>query len=181
MNLPNHEYHAFSQMCREFKEAMDSFLANNAVYIRVQKYIKLANDNLDAFYNAICEQNSNYTDYKLRRVELKKESLINRVLCEIQLYFINDRGEYDSTCFGVDTLVFFLVKANLIKDELYYVHGKGFCSGYLSIKNDGTRLWGSYKQLFCKDEIDQLIKAIPNYIIYEICDENHNAIYVNKD
>lgn len=117
MSLSNKEYHAFSQMCREFKEAMDSFLNSNEVYLRVQNYIKLANDNLDKFYEAICEQNSNYIDYKLRSVELHKESLINRNLYEIKLYFINDRGNYDSTCFGVDTLIIFLADAGLVKDE----------------------------------------------------------------
>lgn len=56
MSLSNKEYHAFSQMCREFKEAMESFLATNEVYLRVQNYIKLANDNLDKFYEAICDR-----------------------------------------------------------------------------------------------------------------------------
>jgi hypothetical protein len=117
MSLSNNEYHAFSQMCREFKEAMDSFLATNEVYLRVQNYIKLANDNLDKFYEAICDRNCNYLHYKLRSVELHKESLINRNLYEIKLYFINDRGNYDSTCFGVDTLIIFLSDAGLVKDE----------------------------------------------------------------
>lgn len=179
--LHNSEYHALHQMCREFKEAMNTFLENNETYQRVQGYIKLANDNLDVFYKAICERNLNYLRYKLRRIEFNKESLINRNLYEIKLSFINDRGNYDSVCFGVDTLIIFLADAGLIKDELYYVRGLGFHSGYLSIDENDTRLWGDYKQLFRKDEIDELIKTIPDYILYEVCDSHHTTIYANKD
>lgn len=178
--LHNSESHAFSQMCREFKEAMQAFLENNETYQRVQGYIKLANDNLDTFYQAICKQNNYYLKYKLRNVELHKESLINRNLYEIRLCFINDKGQYDSVCFGVDILIIYLSKAELIKDELYYIHGKGFHSGYLSIEENGTRLWGDYTQWFRKDEIDSLIKSIPDYIIYEVCDSHHNTIYANE-
>lgn len=178
--LHNSEYHALSQMCKEFKEAMNAFLNNNETYNRVQNYIKLANDNLDVFYKAVCEQNNYYLRYKLRSVEFNKESLINRNLYEIRLCFINDKGNYDSTCFGVDTLIIFLADAGLVKDELYYVRGKGFHSGYLSIEENGTRLWSNYKQLFRKDEIDSLIKSIPNYIIYDVRDSHHNTIYANE-
>ena len=66
-------------------------------------------------------------------------------------------------------------------DKLYYVHGRGFHAGYLSIKDNGARLWGDYKQLFTEDEINKLIQSIPNYIIYSVYDAaNHKIIYNNE-
>lgn len=63
--------------------------------------------------------------------------------------------------------------------QFYYIHGKGFHAGYLSIQEDGTRLWGTHLQMFSKAEIDKLIQQIPNYILYDVRDSQHNIIYAN--
>ena len=117
MALHNNESHAFSQMCGELSKIIKDFLDNNETYKRIQEYIKLANDNLDAFHKGICQFNSNYEHYKLLDVSLNRETLINRCVYEIRLYFRNDRGDRDSTCFGVDSFIIFLDRAGLVKDE----------------------------------------------------------------
>lgn len=58
----------------------------------------------------------------------------------------------------------------------YYVHGRGFFAGYLSITPEGKRLWSDKIQYF--NSISE-IPEIPSYILYEILDENHNLIYSN--
>ena len=57
----------------------------------------------------------------------------------------------------------------------YYIHGRGFFAGYLSITPEGKRLWSDKIQYFTRSEIPE----IPSYILYEILDENHNLIYSN--
>ena len=115
--LHNKEYHALSQMHKEFKALVNQFLENNATYQRVQGYIQLANDNLNKLYTVICESNSNYKNYELIKVSFRKEYLINNCQYEILLSFTNDGGERDSTAFGVDTLIIFLSRAGLVNDE----------------------------------------------------------------
>jgi len=115
--LHNNEYHAFNKMCNELSKIIKDFLANNETHQRIQGYIKLANDNLDAFHKGICQFNSNYENYKLLDVSLNRETLINRCVYEIRLSFRNDRGDSDSTCFGVDSFIIFLDRAGLVKDE----------------------------------------------------------------
>lgn len=58
----------------------------------------------------------------------------------------------------------------------YYVHGRGFFAGYLSITPEGKRLWSSKIQYF--NSIAE-IPEIPSYIPYEILDENHHLIWSN--
>lgn len=67
------------------------------------------------------------------------------------------------------------------ENKLYYIYGRGFHAGYLSIGSNNTRLWGEVKQLFSKSEIDKLIQSIPKYIIYSVCDNiTHKSIYYNE-
>jgi len=58
----------------------------------------------------------------------------------------------------------------------YYVHGRGFFTGFLSITPEGKRLWSSKIQYF--NSISE-IPEIPSYIPYRILDENHNLIWTN--
>lgn len=117
MSLHNQEDHALSQMQREFKALVKQFLETNATHQRVQNYLDLANNNLDKLHTAICSANSNYKNYKLIKVSFRKEYLINNCQYEIELFFTNDRGERDSTSFGIDTFIIFLSRAGLVKDD----------------------------------------------------------------
>lgn len=179
MALHNTESYAMSDLMREVKEIVNTYLSNNETFARVQGYIKVANDNLAQVEKQIKRNNLFYEHCSLKSFSFDKSSLLTSSY-EIELYFKNQHNEGKFAHFGVDTLIILLAECGLIKDELYYIRGKGFHSGYLSIQDDGTRLWGDYKQLFRKDEIDSLIKSIPNYIIYDVRDESHNTIYANE-
>ena len=63
-----------------------------------------------------------------------------------------------------------LPKDMIIPEVMYCIRGKGFHNGYLRIEN-GKRIWGHEIQWFTFDELQKIISDIPNYIMFDVIDD----------
>ena len=113
--LHNNEYHAMCDLSRKVREMVNSFLAKDETFARIQGYIKLANDNIERIEKQVKNNNSFYEHCNLKEFYFNKSSLLTSSY-EIELYYkdTNNNGKFSH--FGVDTLIMLLAECELIKD-----------------------------------------------------------------
>lgn len=63
--------------------------------------------------------------------------------------------------------------------SMYYIYGRGFHNGYLRIE-DNKRIWGDEIQWFTFEEIQKIISEIPNYIMFDVVDDEGDRHSYNQ-
>jgi hypothetical protein len=63
--------------------------------------------------------------------------------------------------------------------SMYYICGRGFHNGYLRIE-DNKRIWGHEIQWFTFEEIQKIISEIPNYIMFDVIDDEGDRYSYNQ-
>ena len=115
MALHNTEYHAICDLTRDIKKMVKNYLTNNEIFVRVQGYIKLANDNLPRVEQQVKKNNLFYKHCTFKNFSFNMGSLLTSAY-EIELYFKNQHDEGKFTQFGVDTFIILLAECGLIED-----------------------------------------------------------------
>lgn len=67
----------------------------------------------------------------------------------------------------------------IIPTPKYYIRGRGFHNGYLRIE-DNKRIWGHEIQWFTFEEIQKIISEIPNYIMFDVIDDEGDRHSYNQ-
>jgi hypothetical protein len=67
----------------------------------------------------------------------------------------------------------------IIPTPKYYIHGRGFHNGYLRIENN-KRVWGHEIQWFTFEEVQNVISKIPNYIMFDVIDDEGDSQSYNQ-
>lgn len=114
MGLYNNECNAIYDFKRAVRELINNYLAQDETFARLQRYIQLANDNIDIVGNQIQQNNLLYEDCTFVKFSFNKTSLLSSTY-EMTLQYKQGR-ENRYTHFGVDSFLLLLIECGLLND-----------------------------------------------------------------
>lgn len=114
MGLYNDEYNAIYDFKRAVRALVNNYLAQNETFARLQKYIQLANDNIEKVGEQIKENNLYYEDCTFVGFSFDKSSLLTPSY-EMTLHYKQGREDKYSH-FGVDSFLLILIECGLLSD-----------------------------------------------------------------
>ena len=109
------EEKSFNEMCAELKDLVRNFLNQNKTYKKFQKYIKVANENLDSFHSQLCNFTYDFENRKLLKIFINEESFINRGINEITIVYAGECGT-DHIRIDISTFMIIMCASGLIKN-----------------------------------------------------------------
>lgn len=114
MGLYNDEYNAIYDFKRSVRALVTNYLAQNETFARLQKYIQLANDNIEKVGEQIKANNLYYEDCTFVSFSFDKSSLLTPSY-EMTLHYKQGREDKYSH-FGVDSFLLILIECGLLSD-----------------------------------------------------------------
>ena len=109
------ECDALYNLKREVRKMINDYLAQDATFARLQKYIQLANDNIEKVGEQIKTNNLYYEDCTFVSFSFDKASLITPASYEMSLHYKQGREDKYSH-FGVDSFLLILIECGLLSD-----------------------------------------------------------------